>query len=160
MADRARAWSDTRIVEDLAANGFLKKNLLAGLSISQSHTVVRIVLDVWMIPGHAEETEFVNACDLGIGVTSAEAFTAETLPDPNAVADYPLSGWMYIATQPVKVSRPTEGIIHLGAHFKADIRAQRKIDRGVLFAYFDNIAQTGTAQPVTITGRIRALALL
>ena len=80
---------------------------------------------------------------------------------PTSETDYPMNGWLYIASKPYIHGLPSAGgQIGVYPHYSADIRAQRKVDRGVLYAYFDNITAFGTTQPLRVYGRVRSLVLL
>ena len=161
MPGRRRAWADVRYGGTiLASDGFLKDDLLEEMPDTDVKTVVRIIFDLWVMVNSSEESEGENVVDLVIGVTSQEAFIAETLPDPNAVGDYPMGGWLYAGARPVSVWHPASGmVVPVNAHFKADLRAMRKVDRGVLFAYWDNLGVQGITNPLRIYGRIRSLVL-
>ena len=161
MPGRRRSWADVRYAGDaVAADGFLKTDLLAELPDMDTKTVVRIILDVWAVYSEAEETQNQNAVDFAIGVTSQEAFIAETLPDPNAVGDYPQSGWLYAACKPISLSLTAANQLWVQyAHFEKDLRAMRKVDRGVLFGYWDNIGIGGSVQAIRLYGRVRSLVL-
>jgi len=160
---RRRAWADLRFgTQTLASGATRKDDILSGLSPTETKTVSRILIDVHYYYLESNENECSNVVDLAIGVVSKEAFDLETLPDPDNSSDYPQQGWVYVATQPVQQSLPTGGtpvtMWRLGAHFKADVRGQRKVDRGVLFLLAQNLS-INNGQTVRITGRVRALCL-
>jgi len=157
---RRRAWADTRKAGVLiVASGNITDDLLLGLAAAETKTVTRILLDLWFIlPVNNSFADRENVVDIGIGVVSREAFDLGTLPDPGTVADYPQQGWLYLATQVVSRAADATGVIWQHAHFKADIRGQRKVDRGVLFSTLENVGVVG-ADAVTVYGRIRALCL-
>jgi len=159
---RRRAWSDTRFAGIALVSGSTNKtDLLSGLSPTETKTVSRVLIDLWVYPPVTNgEADRSNSIDVAIGVVSLEAFNLETLPDANAVADYPQAGWVYVNTQPVLKYLHALGQSNevIGAHFKADIRGQRKVDRGVLFMTILNIGVNGS-DDVDIWGRVRALCL-
>ena len=101
---RRRAWGDTRIAGTLlASSATLKFDLLPNLAAADTKTVSRILIDLTVgVPVNNDSSvDRENVVDVGIGVVSNEAFIAETLPDMDAVADYPQAGWVYLATKPV-----------------------------------------------------------
>jgi len=158
---RRRAWADTKFAgTTLASSGTIKSDLLANLAAVDTKTLTRLIVDLWAYPPVTNAAaQRANAVNLGIGVSSLEAFTAETLPDPGTQADYPQQGWLYVATKPVlKFFVTTEHSQVVGAHFQADLRAQRKVDRGTLFMVIENVGVNG-ADNVDFWGRIRALCL-
>ncbi len=159
---RRRAWGDTRFAGFLlAASGTDKKDLLVGLTAADTKTVTRLIVDLWaMVPsGNSLSLDRENVVDMGIGVASREAFDLETLPDPGTVTDYPQLGWLYVNSLPCYKSGDGLGALNIvHAHFKVDLRAQRKVDRGVLFMLIENIGVVG-ADAVALYGRVRALCL-
>ncbi len=160
---RRRAWADTRFTAQAIANAAtVKSDLLVGLSSTETKTVTRILGDLHFSADALAEVEYQQVVDVGIGVVSKEAFDLETLPDMDAVADYPQNGWVYIATQLCYQSLPTGGtptaMWRGDARFVFDIRAQRKVDRGVLFLSLLNVG-VGSSTGMEVTGRVRALCL-
>ena len=158
---RRRAWADTRFADlsilDAATS---KSDLLAGLTPADTKTVTRVLVDLTFGYVSSFAQDGSNTIDVGIGVVSQEAFDLETLPDPNAIADYPQQGWLYVATKRCMQTFLTSTGLHLiPAVFQVDIRAQRKVDRGVLFMVLQNNAAEGLSATVRVYGRVRALCL-
>ena len=164
---RRRAWADTRFsFTSISTGGELSPtDLLAGLADTETKTVSRILVDLEVGLGALSEVEGTQVIDLGIGVCSAEAFAVgiTAIPDPQSVGDYPQAGWVYVATKWVQQALPTGGtptaMWRRSAVFQADLRGQRKVDRGVLFLRVANTNAEVTAQNVRLCGRIRALCL-
>lgn len=159
---RRRAWSDQRVLGTLlAASGTIKLDLLANLGATETKTATRVIMDLHAYPPvtNALNVDRSNLVDVAIGVVSAEAFTAETLPDPDAAGDYPQAGWLYVASKPVLKYADSGGpLVIVGAQFTVDLRAQRKVDRGVLFLTVLNIGVNGS-DAVEVWGRVRTLCL-
>jgi len=99
--------------------------------------------------------------DLGIGVAAEEAFNAGVVPDPDQASESPARGWLW-RDRMVMVSNhitgPPVNDIFQVSEVRADIRAMRKVDRGIL--YMRSIARelnpTDFA-PVRIVGIVRVL---
>ena len=159
---RRRAWADLRIPgTTLAASSTLKYDLLAGLTAMDTKTVTRIILDLTVCPPvtNALNVDRTSVVDVGIGVVSQEAYDLETLPDMDNTADYPQQGWIYVATGLVYKIADSGGPMWMHfARFEADLRAQRKVDRGVLFMSLLNIGING-ADNIDFYGRVRVLCL-
>ncbi len=160
---RRRAWADTRFPGTTIANNAERKdNLLLDLAATETKTVSRVLIDLWCSYSEANENESHNVVDVSVGVVSAEAFALGTFPDADATPEYPQQGWLYVATQPVMQALPTGAAVtamwRMDAHFKADVRGQRKVDRGVLFMVISNV-QVTNGTTITVTGRVRALCL-
>jgi len=166
-ARRRRAWADVLYTNlGLPAGGSVKTDLLvgSGAPVVDTLTAVRIVGDIYVHTSPTDETEYSAAIDIGIGVSSAEAFAlgVTALPDPNTAGDYPPRGWLYVSRQYVEQALPTGGtptaIHRKDARFQFDIRAMRKIDKGVLFAIWRN-TEFVAPSAMALTGRIRTLCL-
>ena len=162
---RRRAWADQLVAAVIIGATELKLDLLADLAASDTKTITRILVDLWAVLGSTDETEGMNVVDLGIGVCSAEAFAlgATAMPDPNTQGDYPTLGWIYAAREVVQQTLPTGGtptaMYRQIGHFKADLRGQRKVDRGVCFLRAINGDIDGADMTIRIVGRVRTLCL-
>jgi len=160
---RRMAWADTRLTTTMgSASGTLTADLLINAPSVDTLTVNRILVDLRVFASAVGDVEQMQVIDMGIGVCSTEAFSIGTtaLPAPFNDDEYPPRGWLYVATKPYLQARPTnEGIWRQDAVFKADLRAMRKIDKGVLFLFMRNLNFQGTDGAVTVVGRIRALCL-
>ena len=164
VSRRSRVWADTRFASVALNDGAQVVNDLRGaIVVPDVYTCVRLIVDFEVGVTSLQEAEFSQIIDLGIGVTSFEAFTAGVVPDPKATADYPRDGWLYVASKLVEQSVPTGAtpvaMYRKNAVFQVDLRAGRKVDRGVLYSILENTAMTGTATNLLVTGRIRALFL-
>jgi len=163
MPPRGRAWADTRFKQQsiVAGTDFIV-DLLANAPTVDTLTAIRIVVDVhvhYIVTTTLADSDSI--VDLGIGVASAEAVVAgaAALPDPASDSSYPPRGWLYVATGYVAQILTTDsGITNENAHFKADIRAMRKIDKGTLFVRVAQ-ANLNTGGAMEMNGRIRVLCL-
>ena len=161
MPARRLAWQDTIFDSTTLAAGILQEfDLLANAPTSDTLTVERILVDVWYFPGPTNENEGLAQVSFGIGVASQEAFAANILPDPQSQTEYPARGWLYVATQPALQTMPSGGtpaaMWRMDCHFKADIRARRKIDKGILFLNTKNLTVSGDLT-LFRQGRVRVL---
>jgi len=166
MAHRRRSWADRRFPgTNVAATGPLSFDLLANAPVSDSLTVTRIIGDFtlqYLVSTTVNDS--LSIVDVGIGVASSAAFavaSAAGLPDPSLETEYPDRGWLYIKSLPVSQILDAAGgvsIVDRVARFEFDIRAMRKIDKGILFMILENnnITVGGAMQ---LTGRIRSLVL-
>ncbi len=163
MVSRNRAWADTRVLSSTIANsGRSITNLLVDAPTVDTLTAVRIVgslhahFDFTSNPVDGEQI-----IDIGIGVASLEAFNVgfTALPSPRESDEYPPRGWLYVATKPVLSLLAVEGVLHESAIFNFDLRASRKIDKGVLFMFISNIVGRGVGTAILVTGRVRVLCL-
>ena len=156
---RRRAWADELYTGDVMANnGEIRRDLLVGLSAADTKTSVRIIGDLTFYGVPTLETEFHAAVHVVIGVASREAFDLGTLPDADNQADYPTQGWLYAATRLCMQSASGGGLWREQPRFQFDLRASRKIDRGVLYLTTLNKGITGSAA-IEVVGRVRTLCL-
>ena len=160
---RRRAWADQRFDgATLTAGARTISNLLANAPTIDTMTVSRIVgyLDIGLPV--LTEIESSHVIDVGIGVSSLEAFTlGETaLPDPQQESEYPPRGWLYVATKlswQFKAASGDQQAQH--AIFEFDLGGMRKIDKGVLFLSMEGTLNDGAASTPEVVGRVRSLCL-
>ena len=136
-------------------------NLLLDAPTVDTLTAVRLVVDIVIAHGVDEVFDASNVINVGIGVSSEEAFNVgiNGLPEPAFSDKYPPRGWLYVATKPVlSIASAGSQLITRQAEFSADLRSMRKIDKGILFMVVHNNAIFGTAD-VDIWGRVRVLCL-
>ncbi len=160
---RPRAWSDVRINQVVAAAAAsVPIDLGIELADRDVKTAVRVIGDLVAFPDDRNATiDGVMQIEGGIGVASREAFTAQIVPNPNQQGEYPALGWLYMHSM-VMISNNSSGTIEMynvpTVHF--DVRANRKVDKGVLYYTWDNTTADGTGIQVILLGRIRVLFLL
>jgi len=162
MPGRNRAWADTIFCfKSVTDEGEDVSDLLVDAPTVDTLTAVRIVVDLSVRAGAATIVDGTNCVSVGIGVTSTEAFAnaPPVIPSPAVSDQYPPRGWLYVATSGVTVNtiQSTSPFIQ-NAEFHADLRAMRKVDKGVLFIAITNTAILGTAT-VDVVGRVRVLCL-
>ena len=166
MVSRRRAWADQRFGGAvLTAGTSIQLDLLENAPTMDTLTVVRIVMDLTaQYEVQFTVTDSLSIVDLGIGVASAAAFAVALgagLPNPAVETEYPDRGWIYVASQPV--SHVLEGsggvgVLESHARFQVDLRAMRKIDKGILFIRLQNTNIT-VGGSMNVTGRVRSLVL-
>ncbi len=165
MVSRRRvAWCDFLMNEALSDGVVVLDNLLVNAPVSDTLTVTRIIGDFWCLQTDSDENQALKTVDVGIGVINQEAFDLGTgvgIPNPTVEDSTPPRGWLYAARQPVLQALPTGGTIvtmwRETAHFKFDLRGQRKIDKGVLYMWIEMNTITGSTVALQAIGRIRTL---
>ena len=160
VSRRDRVWGDT-IFTNVPFNDLtpVLADIRGAIQVPDRYTVVRLILNLVVHFDTVDEAENAGLCHLGVGVTSFEAFTAGVVPDPETSTDYPIHGWLFLGSELLQQSLPGAGGIQTRyASFQKDLRASRKVDRGVLYAMFNMINIDGVPQGF-ISGRIRALFL-
>ena len=159
---RRRSWADVLFnVTALVAGVKQDFDLLANAPATDTRTVVRILGDLWvMYSPNSTIVDSLSVVNLGIGVSSVEAFAAGgvSLPNPANPTQFPPRGWLYVNSQPVSQQAESNGVVNTWAHFAFDLGAMRKIDKGSLFLSMqqDDILVGGSMR---VVGRTRALCL-
>ena len=165
MAPRHRAWADERFALTLVPGTPQFRDLLQNSPTSDTLTAVRIIGHLQVMTPVLSEVENSQTIDLGIGVASTDAIAvgATALPAPNIELDFPPRGWLYRAQRTVLQSLPTGGtptaMWRIDALFEFDLRAMRKIDKGVLFLVVTSTDDGGTSSNTDLRGLVRTLCL-
>ena len=163
MPSRPTAWGDTLMsVLIPSAAQMSPLNLLSALTPSDTITVARLIIHLTVVPANlATAGQATQLVDIGIGVAAAEAFNAGVLPDPNVAGDVPARGWLY-ADRLVCAHESPSGTLEWGhySEVRLDLRASRKVDRGILYIVANNsFLEGGASFSVRLIGRVRALCL-
>ncbi len=161
MTQRHRTWADTLISNTLVAGAAQQtSDLLANAPPIDTITAVRLIIQVEAFPVLGNAFDGVMTFDIGVGVTSLEAFTANATPDVNTDDEYPPRGWLYIGRKLVvhETADVNFQTVKL-AMFDVDIRSQRKVDKGKLYFTMSNNNLVGTSFNIAVGGRIRVLCL-
>ncbi len=161
---RPLAWADSLFNISLITEGAgnVSGDLLATLTPSDTITVMRLIIHLTLMPQNlSDNIDGTVAVDLGIGVAALEAFTAGVVPDPDNPSETPARGWLWrdrMVMTANHITGPPAHDTYQVQEVRADIRAMRKVDRGVL--YMRTIAREMNATdfaPVRIVGLIRVL---
>ena len=161
---RPTAWGFTNIDQPLVTTLRVTNNLLLDLTPSDTITVDRMIIHLNVFPEPGQFLIGAQAVDFGIGVCSVEAFdvaNSEAIPDPSLSGEISPRGWLWSDRLSLYADEGTTNAQFL-YHFpevRADLRASRKVDRGVLFLTMHSKALFGAASSVNVTGRIGALCL-
>ena len=153
---RRTAWVDTIVDENAATAGQATKSLLGilGQVDTRGTTLIRTIVSLGLWSNTTAGAWGVQRCDIGIGITSQEAFSAGAFPDPKAATDEPPRGWVYRTSKLVTQNGVGTQIVF---EVMADIRGARKIENGELFLIMDNTAESGTTFTVNLQGLVRIL---
>jgi len=156
---RPLAWGDTTL-DILLVDGtnFTALNLLLNVTASDTISTMRIVGKLQVVPSSlSTAVDNISVVDLGIGVTSQEAFAAQVLPDPHA-NEQPPRGWLW-KDRSAAVYGNNSGTIESWNYpvMRFDIRSSRKVDRGILFLNGRSAFTVGVAFSWRLVGHIRVL---
>ena len=165
MVTRRRvAWCDFLMNETYVDAAVHLDNLLINAPASDTITVTRIIGDFMVVTGALNESEFGSHMDVGIGVINQEAFDLGTgvgIPNPTVEDSTPPRGWLYANRKPIMQSIPSgatpAAMWRVNAHFKFDLRGQRKVDKGVLYMWTEANGFDGSPPTLRASGRMRVL---
>ena len=135
------------------------QNLLLDMREEVNKTVDRIIVGIDLHMDNIQ-TNVVSMAriNIGIGVATVEAFDAgaASLPGPGVTEEYPVRGWLWRWAGLCQYENATDhGVeVYKFPRLDFDLRASRKIDKGILFLAAANFAQQG-AVDVEMTGLFR-----
>ena len=161
---RPRAWLDFLMAQTLTGTPLVVDLLAAATVNLDTITAVRIILHLEVWPASLTSTfEGVQSIDMGIGVSSVDAFGIgiSAMPDPRVQADTPPRGWLWRSSismyqsnaDGAEAKTPLPGIVD------ADLSSMRKVDRGTLSLVIAKTARIGSAFDCSVLGLIRTLCL-
>jgi len=143
----------------------LVNNLLGAATVNlDTITAARLVISVTATPADpVAQVSSIQRLDMGIGVMSEEAFAVgiTASPDPRVSVDAPPRGWLWRDSMTIVIENTTgleQGIFSF-PNIRADLRAMRKVDRGVLFLVTAKTAISGAERNIDLSGLIRVLCL-
>jgi len=160
-----RHWVDRNYGVTLSGSPVLIDLLSSVVADFPNKTVERLIIRLFSNPdSFTTTTSGVNRIDLGIGVVTADAFAVgiTAVPDPRVVTDFPARGWLWKGVMFLSKSNAggTESeSYHYNDLLEADLRAMRKVDRGVLMMIAAQTAIQGSEVPLNIDGLVRTLLL-
>ena len=111
---RHTLWLDTLIDVSIADGARNVVSLMGGASVAdvRNITLVRTVFDLWLCSATVAGAYGVHIVDIGMGITSQEAFLVGVLADPDTQADQPARGWIYRTRCPVTQNGISTSIVH------------------------------------------------
>ncbi len=156
---RASDWIDTLVSFSTASGAQTLTSLMTGVAPVnvRRQTLIRTIFELGLTSDTVAGAWGIQAFDIGIGITSQEAFAAGVVADPNSSTDQPSRGWIWRTRKVVTQNGISTNILF---EVIGDIRAARKLDDGECFIVVNNSVVGGTAFPVSMTGLIRQLWLL
>jgi len=156
-------WIDTNIDLAVASGGqvvaSLMTNFSQGTTRLQQMTLLRSVIGIDFAPVVMDSGEGSTEVSAGIGIATAEAFAAETLPDPATATDYPTRGWVWKGRYRVWATAADRAVLFT-RRVDLDMRSQRKLDNGIGYLIIDNNAHEGSTVAIQAFGLIRQLWLV
>lgn len=167
MSPMHRQWCDTGLAGlDVPMGGnIVPLDLCLDMDAAfVNKTVTRVIVGLQVHhDNHTSDHDAVQELEIGIGVVSEEAFLAgqASMPKPDITTEFPARGWLWVASYTAAFSNSTTfGVeIYDFPRIDVDLRASRKVDRGILFLAAESRTVFGAGMILNLTGRIRALML-
>ena len=159
MAERQTDWLDTIVGQVTTTGSQTLLSLMTGVAPVnvRRQTLVRTIVTLQLMSTTVAGAWGVQVLDIGIGITSQEAFAAGVVADPLTSNDQPSRGWIYRTRKSVAQNGIGAVVIY---EVHADIRAGRKLDDGECYLVVNNSSAFGTSFSVAQRGLIRQLWLL
>ena len=162
MASRPTIWGDHLFKDVIASGGQMTvRDLRPSITDTDRFTIIRILVNLCVLASSTPTNqEGAQRIDFGIGVTSAEAFNAGVLPEADIEGEFPRLGWLVRESMVYMRAKTStdEGVQHVPVS-KLDLRASRKIDRGIPFMVATNTDIETAAISVRLCGLVRVLFL-
>jgi len=155
-------WADHLPNLTVATGSLARTDMLVDMaSVPARHermTLTRTVIGIDVARITHDSGEGSDQVFLGIGVLSRDAFAASgaAIPDPFVMSDYPARGWVWRAAYRVYGFAADQPAV-FNRRIDLDIRAQRKLENGILTLAVKNTAFEGTSSVITVSGIIRTL---
>jgi len=155
---RAMVWDDSVLGSTIATGA----EVIVPLSTtvqgeSRGQTVIRSMYDLSASSVSIAGAYGVQSLDIGIGITSLEAFTAGIVPDPGVQTEKPARGWLWKANLTVSQNGISTPVV---ANIRADVRGMREIQNGVVYLVVANKPIRGTTFTIDLSGLVRLLIKL
>ena len=156
-------WIDTLVLEDVTNVSSNTTNLMASMTTIDTRlaglTLLRTIIGVdiaYLVHDSGEGSQIV---DIGLGISTQEAFAADVLPDPNTATEHPTLGWVFRARGRVFGFAADQPVVYVW-RVDRDIRAKRILANGVSYAIWKNNNSEGATGTIRVTGLIRQLWLI
>ena len=164
MPSRPTAWGFTNFTQAFTSGLRVTINLLTDLTPSDTITVDRIIVHLEVVPEISAHVIGMQRLVLGIGVCSVEAFAVANsvgVPDPSVSSEIPPRGWLWsdVLTMFTTEGQTNADFIWKFSEVRVDLRASRKVDRGVCFLTVSSKTVLGVGQTVNLIGRVGVLCL-
>ena len=156
---RQNIWIDTLLNQNTTSGAQTLTSLTGSLTANQmaGMTLERLLLRMDLGPNGDQAAYGFQSVDLGVQVTTVEAFSAGVVPDPGTAADQPNLAWVWRDSVGLQ-SITTTGVELSVKRIEADIRSKRRLGRGgELSLAVDSVSLAGTAFVIKLSGLVRVL---
>ena len=161
---RPLAWAFTNIEQPLTSGLRVTNNLLAASPESDTITAARLLIHLTLKPSLGSQIVGHQKVTMGIGVAAIEAFAvANSVGIPNSAVsgEVPARGWLWSDVLEVYHDEGGANVDFVWefGELRADARASRKVDRGVLYFTMSSTVVQGAGQTINLTGRVAVLCM-
>ncbi len=159
----ATLWIDSHLNVTTVSGDKKENSLMTGFSPGDTRlarmTLLRTIIGLDVAYTVHDSGEGSQLMSMGIGIATNEAFTAGSLPLPNLATSFPRLPWIWRAQYRIFGFAADQPTIFT-RRIDLDIRAKRKLENGIAFINWLNLAKEGVASAVEVTGIIRLLWLV
>ena len=164
MARRPTAWADTNVQQALVDGVKVDLDLLSDLAAEDTKMAVRLIVKLALYSDNiSSAVESAMRLDIGAQVVTQEAFTAggAALPSPSISSQQPALGWYWKDRVLYIQGLDGAGVLnwHRVPEIQVDIRAARKVDRGILSLSMVANDDIGTPINTRVVGVVRVLCM-
>ena len=156
-------WIDSLFGGDVASGGQLLQSLMSGVSVTETRftrmTLLRTIVRLDLAYTVHDAGEGSQQLDIGIAITSQEAFAAASVPDPDVQTDFPVRGWVWRSRYRIFGFAADQPAVSVRA-VDLDLRGRRKLDNGEAYLVANNTAIEGVSSTVRVVGLVRQLWLV
>ena len=156
---RSTSWFDTKVGQDIANGTSALLDLLPSGENLEGFTVTRVIVGITLMAAVPQVVTSEMQLSYGIGVASETAFAlgVTALPNAESAGDFPERGWVVRGSFVVAddINGPTPPLVR----WNEDLRAQRKVENGMMYLLLKNDTIRGTVFNVRATGWVRTLCL-
>ena len=161
---RPLAWGFTNIAQPLTSTLRVSSDLLLDLTSSDTITVTRIIGHLQLFNELGQHLIGIQGVDFGIGVASVEAFAvagSAAIPDPSVSAEIPPRGWLWSDRMSMYMDEGQTDADFMWTYpeVRFDVRASRKVDRGICYLTMHSANLFGVAQTVNVVGCLGVLCM-
>ena len=158
MPKHSTRWIDTLFSLDTTSGSQNVAELMTGISPGDQNQWVLLRTIICMTVAYTihDSGEGSQHVDIGIGITSQEAFAANAVPDPNVAGDAPTRGWIYRCRYRIWGFAADQAAVDY-VRIEKDIRSKRRLDNGEAYLVVNNTAVEGATGSIRLSGIVRML---
>ena len=158
---RRMVWLDSNFAANVGDGNVVTASLMATVSDTERRmgqwTLARTIIGIDLAYAVHDAGEGSQILFMGMGIINDESFAVpSSVPNPSDTTEFPQRGWVYRASYRIFGFAADQPAVFV-RRVEKDLRSQRKLDNGLSFVNFAQVADEGVAATVKVTGIIRQL---